>query len=52
MKYKVGVTVVVEIDTEASNEQDAIINAMSKAEEAVKDMRIRKYWWEYVKEDK
>ena len=50
MKYKVGVTVEVELEVEAVTEQDAIIVAMKKTEEAVAGMRIRKYWWEYAKE--
>ena len=50
MKYKVGVTVQVELETEAPNEQDAIVIAMSKTEEAVQGMKVRRHWWEYVKE--
>jgi len=52
MKYKVGVTVQVELETEASTEQDAIVITMAKTEEAVQGMKIRKHWWEYVKEVK
>lgn len=50
MKYKVGCTIELETEVEASNEQDAIIVAMNKQEQAAGDMRIRKHWWEYVKE--
>ena len=50
MKYKVGVTVRLEVETEAPNEQDAIIQAMRRAELGAAGMRIRRYWWEYVKE--
>ena len=50
MKYKVGCTIELEAEVEAHNEQDAIIIAMNKQEDAVRGMRIRKHWWEYVKE--
>lgn len=52
MKYKVGCTIELEVEVEAHNEQDAIIIAMNKQEDAVRVMRIRKHWWEYVKEAK
>ena len=50
MRYKVGCTIELEVEVEAQNEQDAIIVAMNKQEDAVRGMRIRKHWWEYVKE--
>ena len=50
MRYKVGCTIQLEAEVEAHNEQDAIIIAMNKQEDAVRGMRIRKHWWEYVKE--
>ena len=50
MKYKVGCTIQLEVEVEAHNEQDAIIVAMNAQEDAVRGMRIRKHWWEYVKE--
>lgn len=50
MNYKVGVTIQVELVVEAANEQDAIIESMNKTEAAVSGMKIRRHWWEYVKE--
>lgn len=50
MKYKVGVTIQVELVVEAANEQDALIVGMKKTEDAVSGMEIRRYWWEFVKE--
>ena len=50
MKYKVGCTIELETEVEASNDQDAIIVALNAQEKAAGDMRIRKHWWEYVKE--
>ena len=50
MRYRVGITVKLEVETEAPNEQDAIIHAMRQAEEAACGMTVRRYWWEYVKE--
>lgn len=52
MKYKVGCTIQVEMEVEAHNEQDAIIIAMNKQEDAVRGVRIRKHWWEYVRRQK
>ena len=50
MRYKVGVTIQVELVVEAKNEQDAIIESMNKTEDAVSGMEIRRHWWEFVKE--
>ena len=50
MKYKVGVTIQVELVVEAANEQDALIVGMKKTEDAVSGMEIRRHWWEFVKE--
>ena len=50
MKYKVGVTIQVELVVEAANEQDALIVGMKKTEDAVSGMDIRRHWWEFVKE--
>lgn len=50
MKYKVGVTIQVELEVDSANEQDAIIVGMKKTEEAVSGMEIRRHWWEFVKE--
>jgi len=50
MKYKVGVTIRLELEVEATTEQDAIIVAMNKTEEAVDGTIIRQHWYEYVKE--
>lgn len=51
MKYKVGVTIRLELEVEATTEQDAIIVAMNKTEQAVDGTKIRQHWYEYVKED-
>ena len=50
MKYKVGCTIQVEAEVEAPNEQDAIVLAMNEQEHAVRSMKIRRHWWEYVQE--
>ena len=50
MKYIVGCTIQIEMEVEAPNEQDAIVFAMNKTVEAVQDMKVRRHWWEYVKE--
>lgn len=50
MKYKVGVTIQVDLVVEAANEQDALIVGMKKTEDAVSGMEIRRHWWEFVKE--
>ena len=50
MKYKVGVTIRLELEVEAITPQDAIIVAMNKTEEAVDGAKIRQHWYEYVKE--
>lgn len=50
MKYKVGVTLQVELVIDSENEQDAILAAMNLTEDAAKGMRVRRHWWEYVKE--
>lgn len=50
MKYKVGVTLQVELVIDSTNEQDAILAAMNLTEDAAKGMRVRRHWWEYVKE--
>ena len=52
MKYRVGVTIEIETEVDATTEQDAIIIAMEKTEDAVAGMKIRRHWWEYAKEDK
>ena len=50
MKYKVGVTIQVDLVVEAANEQDALIVGMKRTEDAVSGMEIRRHWWEFVKE--
>ena len=50
MKYKVGVTIRLELEVEATTEQDAIIAAMNQTEDAVDGAVIRQHWYEYVKE--
>ena len=50
MNYKVGVTLQVELVIDSANEQDAILAAMNLTEDAAKGMRVRRHWWEYVKE--
>ena len=52
MKFKVGVTIRLELEVDATTEQDAIITAMNETEKAVDGMKIRQHWYEYVKEVK
>ena len=52
MKYKVGETIRLEREVDATTEQDAIIAAMNQTEKVVEGATIRQHWYEYVKEVK